>query len=102
MVGVLMALRYLPVCNDPDLRARLRSMIRKAVAPELVRQRPDGSIDVSGSTRIGLEHGRSGKTKTVPYGEIAQALIYGVAAIPEPSWISPAQRIAVLQKWMKP
>jgi hypothetical protein len=101
MVGVLMALRYLPVCDDAELRAGIRSMIRKAVVPELARQRPDGAIDATGSTRIGSEHGRSGKTKTVPYGEIAQALVFGAEAVPEPSWIAPAERIAVLQKWLK-
>ena len=33
MVGVLMALRYLPVCGDAGLRARLRGTIRRATAP---------------------------------------------------------------------
>jgi hypothetical protein len=35
MVGVLMALRYLPVCGDHQLRERLLSMIRSAVTREL-------------------------------------------------------------------
>jgi hypothetical protein len=30
MVGVLMSLRYLPVCADLQLRARLRAMVRAA------------------------------------------------------------------------
>lgn len=99
MVGVLMALRYLPVCDDPALRARLRSMMRKAVAIELTRLQPDGSIDPAGSTRIGKERSRSGVIKTIAYGEVAQALVYGALAVPQPEWLSPAQQIIHFKKW---
>jgi hypothetical protein len=101
MVGVLMALRYLPACDDPDLRGRLRAMVRKAVAPELMRLQPDGAIDMGGSTRIGIEHSRAGVLKDVPYGEIMQALVYGAQALPEPAWLAPAERIARYRKWLK-
>ena len=63
MVGVLMSLRYLPVCTDPQLRARLRAMVQAAIPLELARLRPDGSIDPTGSTRIEKEHARNGKTR---------------------------------------
>jgi hypothetical protein len=102
MVGVLMALRYLPVCGDPQTRASLRAMIRKAVPPELARQDSSGLIDGGGSTRIGLEQARSGKTKGVPYHEVMQALVYAAQALPEPQWTAPAQKIAVSQGWLKP
>jgi hypothetical protein len=101
MVGVLMALRYLPVCNDAKIRANLRAMIRKAVPPELARQDASGLIDGGGSTRIGLEHARSGKTKGVPYHEVVQALVYAAQALPEPQWLGPAQKIAVSQGWLQ-
>jgi hypothetical protein len=99
MVGVLFALRYLAVCPDTAQGARLRDMIRRAIVPELARQREDGSIDAGGSTRIELEHARSGKTKEVPYGEIVQALVFASQAVPEPAWIDPAQRIVRLRGW---
>ena len=99
MVGVLMALRYLPVCANPGLRAQLRTMIRRAVARELREQAPDGSLDTAGSTRIGAEHARNGEVKEVPYGEILQALVYGAQAVPEPGWLEPARRIATLRRW---
>lgn len=102
MVGVLMALRYLPVCSDPQLRARLRAMVRTAVQPELARLRPDGSVDPTGSTRIERERARNGKVKDVPYGEIMQALVYGAQEVPRPEWIEPAQRIAIYRRWMRP
>jgi hypothetical protein len=101
MVGVLMSLRYLPVCTDPQLRARLRAMVQAAIPLELARLRPDGSIDPTGSTRIEKEHARSGKTKDVPYAEVMQALVYGAQEVPQPAWIEPAQRIAIYRRWMK-
>ena len=101
MVGVLMALRYLPVCTDPQLRAQLRVMIQAAVRPELARLRPDGSVDPSGSTRIKKERARNGKVKDVPYAEIMQALVYGAQEMPRPEWIEPAQRIAGYRRWLK-
>jgi hypothetical protein len=101
MVGVLMALRYLPVCEDGGLRARLRAMVRKAVPPELARQRPDGSIDPAGSTRIEQEHSRAGQVKDVPYGEILQGLVYGAQSLPQPAWLDPAEKIARARKWLR-
>jgi hypothetical protein len=101
MVGVLMALRYLPVCQNAALRGRLRAMVRRAAQPEIDRMAPDGSIGLSNSTRVGKEHARNGKLKDVPYGEIMQALVYGAHALPEPSWMVPAERIAQLRGWLK-
>jgi hypothetical protein len=98
-VGVLMALRYLPVCKNTQLRASLRSMMRAAVRRELERQRPDGSIDADGSTRVGLETARSGKVKEVSYAEVLQTLVFGAQALLEPSWIEPVQRIVKLRNW---
>ena len=101
MVGVLMALRYLPVCDNVQLRAKLRTMIRRAIAPELARQAPDGSYTTDGSTRIGSEQARSGKVKDVPYNEILQALVYAAQALPQPDLIDPATKIARLRGWLK-
>lgn len=101
MVGVLMALRYLPVCGNPGLRVRLREMVRRAVQPEIGRMAPDGSIDLQSSTRVGKEHARNGKLKDVPYGEIMQALVYGAHALPSAEWMQPAERIAHLRGWLK-
>jgi len=101
MVGVLMALRYLPVCDDATIRAALRRMVRSAVPPELARLQPDGAIDMSGSTRIGRESGRTGQLKGVPYSEVVQALVYGARALPQPSWLDPATRIARSRHWLR-
>lgn len=101
MVGVLMSLRYLPVCTNPGLRVRIRDMVRRATQPEIARMAPDGSLDPESSTRVGKEHARNGKLKDVPYGEILQALVYGAHAMPEPGWMAPAERIARVRGWLK-
>jgi hypothetical protein len=101
MVGVAMALRYLPVCADPALRAALRAMCRRAVPPELARLRPDGTIDGSGSTRILAEKSRDGRTKDVPYSVVFEGLVYGAQILPEPAWLEPAERIARARHWIK-
>jgi len=101
MVGVLMALRYLPVCRTPALRAGLRAMVRRAVELELSNMETDGTINAGDSTRIGHEHARSGKLKEVPYGEILQAMVYAAHALPQPQWLEPAARLARLRGWQK-
>lgn len=101
MVGVVMALRYLPTVPDPALRAALRAMIRSAIALELSRQGPDGRIDPTGSTRILLETGRTGVIKQVPDGEVLQALSYAALCLPDPALNQPAERLARARKWWK-
>jgi hypothetical protein len=102
MVGVLMALRYLPVCDELPLRALLRAMARRAVSVELTRLRPDGTLDASDSTRVEREHARSGKVKELPSAEIVQALVFGAQALPEPAWFEPARRIIQARGWSTP
>lgn len=99
MVGVLMALRYWPVCGDKAQKTQLRSMIRRAVNGELGRQRDDGSIDATGSTRVEMEHARSGKMKEINYAEILQALVFAAQALAEPKWQRAAEKIAELRQW---
>jgi hypothetical protein len=99
MVGVLMSLRFLPVCEDADLRKQLRAMMRRATTQVLARLQPDGSIDVEGATRIGKERSRAGVVKSMAYGEMVQALVYGAQALPDPGWLAPAQRMVAYKRW---
>jgi len=99
LVGVLMALRYLPVCLSGSLRAALRGMIRDAVALELRMQRQDGSFDPTDSTRIGHERNRAGQLKAVNVAEAIQALVFGLRTVPEPDWANPVRRIVARHGW---
>jgi hypothetical protein len=74
-------------------------MIHSAIGVELARQRDDGSIDPTDSTRVAKEAARSGKTKEIPYAEILQALVFASQALAEPAWLDAAQKIATLRRW---
>jgi len=60
MVGVCFALRYLTVCPDETLRAKIKDMTRKAVDNALTMMAPDGTVSIEGSTRAGHEKSRAG------------------------------------------
>jgi hypothetical protein len=97
MVGPLHAARYLPVCGDSALRSRVRTMMRRAGAWELQRIRPDGSVDVSGSTRIGREL-YDGHPKTLNYYDLFEALVYG-AQLVDPAWLEAAAKLGRPRGW---
>ncbi|WP_176472988.1 hypothetical protein [Sphingomonas lenta] len=99
--GALFAERYLASCVDPTMRAAVSGMIRRAVPPVLAKQRPDGSIDPTGSTRIGVETYRGGKVKEFNYEEGVQALVYGSRLINEPRWRGAAAKMVELKGWSR-
>jgi len=98
MAGVICSLRYLPVCENPDLRKRLRRMLRKAIEKELSYQLPDGSINQQDSTRMGKETTRSGIVKSIGYDEVLQGLIFASMAIPQPELVAAAERIVAYRR----
>jgi len=94
MVGIMVAMRYLSVCEDPRQRAAIRAMTRRAIAFELTRLGPDGRIDETGSTRMGKEKLLNGQPKSVNYPEVLKALCFASVAVPDPQWLEPAQLVA--------
>jgi hypothetical protein len=81
MVGVMEASRFYTTlrCEQPDdsaLKPRVARMIDRAALWEIKRLEPDGALDASGSTRVGREAGRSGRTKSVNTKEVIQAFAY--------------------------
>lgn len=99
--GILFAERYMSSCRDPDLRTAMIAMIRRAVPPVVARQQPDGSIDIAGSTRVGVETYRGGKVKEFNYEEGLQMLAYGSRLAGEPSWRDAAVRIVRFNGWQR-
>lgn len=91
MVGILFAMRYLPVCSNPELSTRIRSMAGRAVKPVLERLTSSGEINAADSTRMGHEFLPNGKPKTVNYPEVIQALVYAAICVPDTSLLAPAQ-----------
>ncbi|MDP2296025.1 MAG: hypothetical protein Q8M24_11260 [Pseudolabrys sp.] len=102
MVGVLFAMRYLAVCENPSLRRALRTMTRSAVEWELKRQSADGRIDAVGSSRVNIEHLINGRTKKVNYSELMQAFVYAALAVPDQSWLKAGELISKFQSETDP
>jgi len=70
--GLYYAACYYNVVADDQLKSTLRPMLEKGYAWLKNQVLPDGTIDVSGNTRVGgaPEHGRNGAPKKVNYGII--------------------------------
>jgi hypothetical protein len=102
MVGVLMAGRYYAVCDDAELRARIRTMIQRAGEFEMTKMDGKGVLSTEGSTRMGHEPGRGGKIKTVGYKEMLQAFLLASQITGDKRFRACAERIAVGQKWLMP
>jgi hypothetical protein len=76
--GLFYAERYYDLVADSETRERLRDMLKKGYAWLQNHVLPDGTIDVSGNTRVGAgqEQGRNGAAKKVNYGVIYQGLYH--------------------------
>lgn len=100
-VGLLMAERYLTVCNDARLRASIRKMLSKGLDCELEKIDASGAIDSAGSTRVNSETGRSGAAKTVDHKAIVFSLIYGAKLLNRPDCYVAAERVTRNLRWIK-
>jgi hypothetical protein len=96
-VGPLHACRYLTVCPDARLRFRLKDMIQRAINWEGPRIKIDGTVDVTGSSRIGRElYGE--KPKIFNIYDAYEALIYS-AELVDPSFFGLAARLGHSRGW---
>jgi hypothetical protein len=100
MIGVLMALRYYAILANGRSRRMLENSILKASDRATAMLRSDGSFDLAGNTRVGIEIGRSGGVKTIPYAEIFEALIYQVHAFKRSELLAKALKIATYNDWI--
>lgn len=91
--GLVYAVRYHVNCNDPTLQRAVAGSIDRGLAWLSTRIAADGSVNASGSTRIGVEHNWAGKLKGVPYGLVAEAFASGAVLLNEPAYQDIARRI---------
>ncbi len=101
-MGLLQAEHYYLVCSDPDLKAQIKTMLRQGLRWEMTKIDADGIVSTEGSTRTGVEEGRSGRAKTVDYRELIQAFSFGAAILGDPQFEETATRLAIGRKWIKP
>lgn len=98
--SIVLAARYYTVCQDPELRARLRTMMAKALHAEEKRVKETGEIDTSDSTRIGHEKNRVGKVKGPGYPNYIQGLVWGDLLLHDPSYRDEARKMATFKGWL--
>ena len=101
VVGLVFAARYDTVCPEADLRSRLAAMLQRGLEWQIQRIDTVGEIHPEGSTRIGSEKNRVGKTKSINYGGTIQALVYGAHILNNASYLPIARTVAAGRNWIK-
>jgi hypothetical protein len=102
MVDALMGSLYYTTLECPasaDLMGAIRHMLEKTCRWEMKRMLPDGAIDVTGSTRMGIEHQHNGNLKSINYPEVVQAFVFAARITGNPEFLETAKRIAASQGW---
>jgi hypothetical protein len=99
-LGILMALRYATVADDPALEEKVKAMVVKGLEWELPRIDAKGQVSIEGSTRVGHERGRSGEVKTVDSKTIVQALSMGAKLTGQSVFQDASIRVAAGRKWV--
>lgn len=102
MVDALMGNLYYTTLDCPasaELMAAIRQMLEKTCRWEMKRMLPDGAIDVTGSTRMGIKRQHNGNLKSINYPEIVQAFVFTARITGNPEFLETAKRIAASQGW---
>ena len=84
-----------------ELMARVSRMIEKTCQWEMRRMRPNGEIDDTGSTRMGIEKLPDGSFKHTNYPEVVQSFTYAARITGKPEYFEVARRLARSQGWIK-
>jgi hypothetical protein len=96
--GLLQAERYLLADKDSPLRDQVAGVIRHGLDWEVSRISTDGDVDTAGNTRTGIEKAHIGKTKTVDYSALQQALVVGAAITGNSEYRDSANSVASAQE----
>jgi hypothetical protein len=99
IVGAVFATRYLLVCEDRMVCAGLKQMIGKALEKEKTAINENGNVTTMGSTRLTSEESRSGRSKSMDYKMLAQALIFWSDISGDSSWREIAGQVAINRNW---
>lgn len=96
-VGLVFAEHYFTTlrCDvDRDLKMQVRRMLERSLRWQGQKVEASGEVDAAGSTRVGHEVSRVGKSKTPAYGQISRAFVFGAVVADEPQFRALAERIA--------
>lgn len=93
-VSLLFAARYYTVCTNTTLQRQIKNAIVKGLNWELTKIDNRGYIDLTGSTRTGVEQGLSGRTKGIDFKLLLQGLTFGTVITGDPKYRQAAERVA--------
>lgn len=96
--GLLQAERYLLADKESPLHDQVTDVIRHGLDWEVSRISSSGEVSTEGNTRTGIEKAHIGKTKTVDYSAVEQALIVGADITGNGSYRDAADRVAQNQE----
>jgi hypothetical protein len=94
VVGLNLACHYVTICPDPALATKLQAMLVLGLKKELTFMKPDGTVDISSSTRVGKEADRTGKTKGMNYRSLTMSLIDASVLTGDASYRALAEKTA--------
>ena len=95
--GMSLACHYYTICTDPVLAQTIQTEVVQGLERVLKQMRPDGTIDISTSTRDGHEVDRTGKPKGMNYRSLTQTLIGANLLTGNPRYLELAEKTALLK-----
>lgn len=100
--GMSLACHYTTICSDPALEKELREMALKGLGRVLTQVQPDGTVDITSSTRLGKEKDRQGHTKVMNYRFLTQVLVWANRVTGDPMYRDLAEKTAPLAEKTAP
>ena len=97
--GILLAERYMTVCQDAGLRVQVNTMIVQGLSWEVSYINAAGQVSTVNNTRTGTEVSRDNTVKTTDYKTIIQALSVATTLTGDPSYRAVAQQVAQGRGW---
>ena len=97
--GILLAERYMTVCQDAGLRAQVNTMIVQGLSWEEGFINGAGQVSAVDDTRTGTEVSRDNSVKTTDYKTIIQAFSVATTLTGDPSYRVVAQQVAQGRGW---
>ncbi|MFY9988035.1 MAG: hypothetical protein WAK31_24995 [Chthoniobacterales bacterium] len=94
--GLYYAACYYNLVADDEMKSALRPMLEKGYAWLKNQVLPDGTIDVSGNTRVGAapEQGRNGTSKKVNYGIVYRGFYQWSMISNDPQYAELAEKVS--------
>lgn len=98
--SILYAARYYMVCTNTTLQRQIKTAIVKGLDWQLKKIDSQGYIDLTGSSRTGVEKGLNDKIKDIDFKLLLQGLTFGTTITGNPQYRQAAERVAKYNKFI--